>query len=180
MTIHGTMVRLRAIERGDLPAFVRWLNDPDVIRYLQRYWPLSLAEEERWFESKVQSASDRLFAVQTLDGELIGSIGLHDLDWKERRATLGIVLGEKDFWGQGYGTDAITAVLRFAFDALNLHRVHLSVYAYNQRAIRCYEKCGFELEGRLRDSHYYDGQYHDELVMGILDTDFRTKDQPRQ
>jgi diamine N-acetyltransferase len=176
MAVLGKRVRLRAIERDDLPAFVRWLNDPEVIQYLQMYWPLSRAQEEQWFEDSLRQQNDRIMAIETVDGLLIGDVGLHRIDWKERDATLGIVLGEKQYWGQGYGQDAIMALLRFAFETLNLHRVHLTVYAYNLRGIRCYEKCGFKKEGCLREAHYHDGRYHDEIMMGILASEFATRE----
>ena len=172
MTIPGRRVRLRAIERSDIPTFVRWFNDPEVGQYLQMYMPMSLAEEERWFEPQLTSVDSRVFGIETLDGRHIGNLGLHNLDWNERCAVLGIVIGEKDYWGKGYGTDAVNTVLRFAFEQMNLHRIQLSVYAYNERAVRCYEKCGFRHEGRMRSKHFFSGEYHDELIMGILRDEF--------
>ena len=96
----------------------------------------------------------------------------HNIDWKNRKAVQGIFIGEKEYWGRGYGSDAIRALLGFAFREMNLHRVYLSVYDYNERAIRCYEKCGFRHEGRLRKARFSDGRYHDELMMGILREEF--------
>jgi len=175
MSIPGKKIRLRAIERSDIPAFVRWFNDPEVTQYLQTYMPMSQAQEERWFESQLEQRDGFIFGIETLEGKLIGNLGLVHIDWKNRRAGLGIALGEKAYWGQGYGTDAITALLGFAFNQMNLHSVHLTTYEYNKRAIRCYEKCGFKLEGRMRQAHFYNGQYHDELVMGILREEFLRK-----
>ncbi len=171
--LYGAKVRLRAPEKRDLPLFVRWLNDPEVKRYLTRYWPLSLAEEERWFENLLtRKDSDRVLVIETEEGKPIGNIGLHNIDWKNRKAVLGIFIGEKDYWNKGYGTDAIKTLLRFAFEELNLNRVELRVFEFNARAIRCYEKCGFVLEGRLRQSLFRDGRYHDELVMAVLRDDW--------
>jgi RimJ/RimL family protein N-acetyltransferase len=175
MSIVGKKIRLRAIERSDIPTFVRWFNDPEVTQYLETYMPLSQAQEERWFEAQLEQRDRFIFGVETLDGKLIGNLGLIDIDWKNSHALLGIVLGEKEYWGQGYGTDAITTLLGFAFKQMNLHRVHLPTYEYNKRAIRCYEKCGFTLEGRMRQAHFHDGQYYDELVMGILREEFLNK-----
>jgi len=172
MTIQGKRVRLRAIERSDIPTFVRWLNDPEVTQYLLMYMPFSQAQEERWFESHLNDSSSHIFGTETPEGKLIGNIGIDEIDWKDRKAVLGIVIGEKEYWGQGYGTDAIRALLRFAFTNMNLNRIRLSVFDYNERAQRCYRKCGFQLEGRLRQAHFSDGRYHDELVMGILREEF--------
>jgi UDP-4-amino-4,6-dideoxy-N-acetyl-beta-L-altrosamine N-acetyltransferase len=170
--ILGEKTRLRAIERDDIPRFLKWLNDPEVRRYLRMYMPLSKAEEERWFERQLESQNDKVFAIETEDGTHIGNIGLHRIDWKNRCAVLGIFIGEKDYWGKGYGPDAIRALLRFAFGEMNLHRVELEVLDYNSRAIRCYEKCGFKLEGRRREAMFRDGRYHDALIMGILREEF--------
>ncbi|RLC73685.1 MAG: N-acetyltransferase [Chloroflexi bacterium] len=174
--ILGQKVRLRAIERDDLPTFVRWFNDPEVRRYLLMYMPMSLAEEEKWFEEQLQKRDSRIFAIEAIDGDQpvhIGNIGIHDIDWKNRMTEVGIAIGEKDYWGRGYGSDALKTLLHFAFQEMNLHRVQLRVHDYNARAIRCYEKCGFQHEGRQRQALFRDGEYHDVLLMGILADEFQ-------
>ena len=174
--ILGQTVRLRAIERDDLPTFVRWFNDPEVRRYLLMYMPMSLAEEEKWFEEQLQKRDSRIFAIEAIDGDQpvhIGNIGIHDIDWKNRMTEVGIAIGEKDYWGRGYGSDALKTLLHFAFQEMNLHRVQLRVHDYNARAIRCYEKCGFQHEGRQRQALFRDGEYHDVLLMGILADEFQ-------
>jgi diamine N-acetyltransferase len=174
--IYGDSIRLRAVEREDIPTFVRWFNDPEVRDFLLMHAPMSLADEERWFESLPNRKNEFLFAVEALvDGRWvhIGNVGLHDVDWKNSHATFGIALGEKQYWGQGYGTQAARTVLRYAFNELNLHRVELEVFAFNPRAIRCYEKAGFRLEGTRRQSHFHQGQYHDAYRMGILRDEFQ-------
>jgi RimJ/RimL family protein N-acetyltransferase len=175
--ILGKKTRLRAIEREDIPTFVRWFNDPEVRQYLEMYLPMSRAEEEQWFEAYLEDSTSRIFAiVDAEDGVVIGNVGLHGLDWKNRSATLGIVIAEKEYWGRGYGSDAITALLDFAFGEMNLHRIQLSVYEFNQRAMRCYEKCGFRHEGRARDAFYSRGRYHDSFLMAVLRQDFASHD----
>ncbi len=177
MVILGKRIRLRAIERSDIPSFVRWFSDPEVRQYLEMYLPMSFAQEERWFEAQLEDRDAHVLGIETLDGTLIGNVGLHAIDWKDRRAVLGIVIGEKEYWNQGYGSEAVSTLLGFAFGEMNLHRVSLRVYEYNQRAIRCYEKCGFVLEGRLRGARFHSGNYHDELIMGILQDEFTGMDQ---
>ena len=172
MSIHGKLVHLRAIERGDIPTFVRWFNDPEVRAYLEVYLPMSQAAEEQWFEQQLTNQSSHILGIETADGKLIGNTGLHAINWKDRKAELEIVIGEKDYWGKGYGGDAIEALLTFAFQQMNLHRIYLHVYAYNVRAQRCYARCGFCEEGRLREAHFHDGVYHDEFVMGLVREDF--------
>lgn len=172
MVIQGKRIRLRAIERSDIPAFVRWFNDPEVRRYLEMYLPMSQAQEERWFQAQLEDRDGHVLGIETLDGMLIGNVGLHGIDWKDRRAVLGIVIGEKEYWNRGYGSEAVSTLLGFAFGEMNLHRVSLRVYDYNERAIRCYEKCGFRLEGCLRKARFHAGDYHDELIMAILQDEF--------
>jgi RimJ/RimL family protein N-acetyltransferase len=178
--IVGQKTRLRAIEREDIPTFVRWLNDSEIRHYLEVYLPMSKAAEEGWFEAQLKDDSNRIFAIETEEGVHIGNISLGDLDWKNRNAAIGIVIGEKEYWGQGYGSDATIALLDFAFKEMNLHRIYLSTYDFNQRAIRCYEKCGFRHEGRAREAHFTDGKYHDHLLMAILREEFVSEDLPKE
>lgn len=176
--IYGERVRLRAIERSDIPTFVRWFNDPEVRRYLLAYAPMSIAQEERWFEDMLQRQQRReefVFVVEARVGDEwapIGNVGLHRINWKDRCATFGIVLGEKAYWDQGYGTDATRTILRFAFEELNLNRVGLEVLAENARAQRCYEKAGFCYEGTRRQAAFFEGAYHDSLIMSVLREEF--------
>jgi len=172
MAILGRRIRLRALERSDIPTFVRWLNDPEVIENLLLYLPISQAQEEQWFEDYLQDTNRHIFGIETLDGKLIGNIALERVSWKDRCAELGIVIGEKDHWDKGYGTDAVRTLLGFAFREMNLHRVFLRVFDDNTRAIHCYEKCGFQHEGRLREAEFSSGRYRDELLMGILRSEF--------
>jgi RimJ/RimL family protein N-acetyltransferase len=170
--IQGTKTRLRALEHDDLQHFVDWVKDPDLRRNLAVRYPVSMTEEEGWFQRLTQRENDYVLAIETKEGTYIGNIGLHSMEPENRQAMLGIAIGERAYQGQGYGTDAIRALLGWAFGYLNLNRVYLRVYAYNERAIRCYRKCGFQHEGTLRQSHYSDGQYFDELMMGILRDEF--------
>jgi RimJ/RimL family protein N-acetyltransferase len=176
---YGERVRLRGIEREDIPTFVRWFNDPEVRQYLLMYEPMSKAKEERWFEAHLEKQDEFGFAIEALieDEWLhIGNVGLHQIDWKNRTAVLGIVLGEKAHWGKGYGTDATRTMLRFAFRELNLHRVELEVFEFNPRAARCYEKVGFQHEGIRRQALFRDGRYHDAQRMAILQAEFLSQE----
>jgi RimJ/RimL family protein N-acetyltransferase len=127
-----------------------------------------MTEEEKWWEGFLSRENDHIFAIEAEDGTYIGNIGLHSIERENRRAMLGIIIGDKTRWGKGYGTDAIQAMLGWAFGYLNLNRVYLTVYAYNERALRCYQKCGFQYEGTMRKARYLDGRYYDELMMAIL------------
>jgi RimJ/RimL family protein N-acetyltransferase len=166
--IQGTKVRLRALAKDDLPNFVRWINDPETRRFMNIRYPLSMTEEEGWWENFIQNRSNHIFAIETKDGTYIGNVGLHATVPEDRKAELGVIIGDKQYWGQGYGTDAIRSLVMWAFDYLNLNRISLRVFAYNKRAIRAYEKAGFQREGIMRRARYTDGQYHDEIIMGVL------------
>ena len=175
--IYGNHVRLRAIEREDIPAFLRWFNDPEVREGLSMFAPVGRADEERWFETLANRTTDHVFAVEALiETEArwvhIGNVGLHKIDWRNRHCAFGIALGEKAYWNRGFGTEATRTIVRFAFRELNLHRVELEVLDFNKRAIRAYEKAGFRHEGTRRDGYFQDGRYHDAHIMAILADEF--------
>ncbi len=170
-------VRLRRIEKADLPNYVEWLNDAEVRRGLMIFLPLSSVEEEQWFENMLKAPpAERPFAVDAKVGDgwqHIGSCGLFDFQPQAHHAELGIVLGDKNFWDQGYGTDVMNLLLKVGFEVFNLNRIHLRVYGNNPRARHVYEKIGFVHEGSLRQHLYREGQYYDEHVMGILRSEWQ-------
>jgi RimJ/RimL family protein N-acetyltransferase len=169
-------IRLRAAEREDLPLFVLWLNDPEVRQGLEMYLPFSLTEEERWYERMLdRPAAEHVLVIDAKDQDAwksIGTCGFHNMDWRARSAEVGISIGEKSCWNQGYGTDVMRLMLQHGFDTLNLNRIFLRVYSNNQRAIRCYEKAGFVQEGCMRQAHYQDGNYLDILLMSVLHSEW--------
>jgi len=163
----GERVRLRAPERTDIPTFVKWFNDPEVTQFLLRSPPMGMEEEERWFDNLVRDEG-KVFCIETLDGRLIGNLGVMHIDWSNRKADIGVVLGEKDYWSKGYGTEAITLLLGYMFEELNLHRIWLYCEEDNKRAQRCYEKCGFRKEGVFRDNRRKGGRYLNDIVYSVL------------
>ncbi len=165
----GTNIYLRPLERSDAATAQAWLNDPEVTRTLRRFWPISLRAEEDYIESIQKSEHDlAVVVVLKAEDQPIGLAGLHHIDFKDRHAEFGIGIGVKSEWGKGYGTETTRLMVDYAFATLNLHRVHLQVYAYNPRGQRCYEKVGFRTEGVLREHCYREGRYWDSIVMGIL------------
>ena len=180
--IPGDRVRLRRIEKDDLVHFVAWLNDPDVREGLATIYPLSLAHEEQWFESTLRlEPAAQPFAIEARLGTEsqpgdawapVGVVGFHGLDWRNRTGEVGIFIGRKHLWGKGHGTEALKALVRWAFQELNLNRVFLRVFEDNTRAIRSYEKVGFRVEGRLRQDRFHNGRYFDTIVMGLLRDEF--------
>ena len=170
--ITGKLVELRAIEREDLPRYVEWLNDPEVMRYFSPLEPMSLADEERWFEGQLQQSDTRNFAIY-YEGEHVGGAGYSHIDWRERSAEIGLFIGHKNLWDKGLGTDIMSALVRFGFEQMNLHRIYLRVYEENPRAITCYRKVGFQHEGKMRDASFRHGRYHHILWMSILEDEYR-------
>ncbi len=177
--LFGKRLRLRAIEKEDLPRFVAWLNDPEVTRHLVFHAPMSLLQEEKWHERVLQQDSAEQPLVIERDAAEgwtpIGNISLMSIDWVNRSTELGIFIGEKAFWNQGYGGEAIELMLRFGFDNLNLNRIFLRVDETNLGGIHCYEHAGFILEGRQRQAKFEDGQYIDLLQMSVLRSEWQSR-----
>lgn len=170
--IYGERIRLRAPERKDIPVFVKWFNDPEVTETLFNYLPMSLADEEQWFENMLKRPMrEHPLSAEIKEGEdwrMIGNIGMMGFDDVARSAEIGIVIGEKDYWNQGYGTEMMRLMLKHCFETLNLNRVMLRVYAYNERAKHVYQKIGFVYEGTMREALYRNGKYSDVHIMSIL------------
>jgi RimJ/RimL family protein N-acetyltransferase len=175
--IIGKRIRLRAIEREDLPKFAAWLNDHEVRQYMMDAIPLSLENEKRWYETVIQQPrAQQPLAIEvfTSDGwEMIGNLGMFNLQEINRCAEVGIFIGDKRFWNQGYGREALRLILRHAFDHLNLNRIYLHVDEINLRGIRSYERAGFVHEGRLRQAQFVNGKYVDVLVMSVLRSEWQ-------
>jgi RimJ/RimL family protein N-acetyltransferase len=174
--IEGKLVNLRAPEMNDLERNTRWVNDREVTRFLAFRYQMSMAAEEAWLRdlaSKPTSYERVFFAIQTKDGVHIGNTNLFEIKAEDRKAKLGIMIGEKECWSKGYGSDALMTLLRFAFEEMNLNRVELDVFDFNARAIASYRRCGFVEEGRRRQALFKGGKYHDVVVMGVLRDEWR-------
>ena len=172
---HGS-VFLRAAEREDIPLFVAWFNDWRTSRTLAKLAPMSIAQEERWFEHMLadQGKSGYFFVACLLDDDRpIGTVGLFDLDLVNGSAGLGISIGAEADRGRGHGTDMLRALLAFAFGQLRLERIWLDVYDMNPGARRVYERVGFVLEGTLKRAVFREGRFLDVLRMAILVDEWR-------
>ena len=182
--LKGSLVRLSAVDHEELgKAYAVWNQDSELTRYMDaRMVSLRSAKSISDFfekENKEQSPVGHPFTIRALDdNRLLGDIGLYVTnDWGPRDAFVGIAIANRNDWGKSYGTDAMKIILRYAFTELNLRRVTLSVFEYNPRAIRSYEKTGFQHEGRLRGALLRDGKRWDMLYMGILAEDWKEKNQ---
>ncbi len=164
----GTNLTLRAITRADLPRYVAWLNDPEVIEHLSLFLPMNIDDETEWYEAQRKNASVQNFAIETKAGKHIGSVGLMNINQRVQSAELGIVIGEKSEWGKGYGQEAILLLLEYAFNTLNLNRVYLRVDTNHPGAIKCYQRCGFVTEGEMRQVEFRAGQFINQYLMSVL------------
>ena len=182
--IYGERIRLRAAEREDLKKFHEWINDPEVTFGLALYLPMSMRDEEAWFENVGKRPPDeRPLAIDLRAGDgwrLIGNSGIFEIDHVAHSAEVGILIGDKSVWNQGLGTEAVSLLLRHGFEMLNLNRILLRVYADNPRAIRSYQKAGFVQEGTLREAVFKRGKYEDVHLMSVLRREWlaRKKENP--
>ena len=156
-------------ERRHLDQARLWLNDPALMRLLDRARPIAELEHEEWFKRLHEQKDTIFFAVETIEPERhIGTIWLYNIDWRHRKAEVRVVIGEPSAIGQGHGTEAITSLCDYAFSRLNLHRLYAYVLDINPRARRAFEKSGFSLEGVLKADRWADDHYCDVFLLGII------------
>ncbi len=167
--LEGQKVILRPLRKEtDLESCLRWINDPEVRQYLKNHLPFTVQQESDWFDQLSQRTGDIILAIETLEGAFIGTMGLHRIDWQDRVATTGALIGEKDYWGQGYGTDAKMVLLDYAFNTLNLRKICSSTFSYNKRSLQYLLHCGYQIEGRRRRQRFRGGKYWDEIILGLF------------
>ena len=176
--IAGSQVYLRAFRAEDLTErYLGWLNDPEATRYMESgIFPSTMRDLESFYQRIAVSRSDVLMAViDKGSGEHIGNMKLGPIQWVHRSAIFGIMIGEKKFWGRGVGREATRLMVEYGFDRLNLNRIDLGVFAEHEAGVRCYQKLGFKVEGRLRQDLFQDGEYKDRLWMGLLRSEYERR-----
>ena len=169
--LRGEKIGLAVPSRELVPLWTEWINDLAVVSHLAILsgGPMTLEAEQRFYDGRADKPNDILFAVYELATDrTIGSTGIHDVDHRHGRATFGIMIGARDCWNRGYGTEATRLTIDYAFEVLGLHNVLLTVYGYNKRAIRAYEKAGFKVIGRRRDARRIGAQRYDEIYMDVV------------
>lgn len=174
MNIYGSKVLLRAMELSDMEMLRETTNDPDTEKLIGGWsFPVSSFEQEKWFEKVVSDKNNLRFIIETLDTkEAIGMVNLVDIDWKNRSAFHGIRLGKNSPKGKGYGTDAVMALMNYAFNELQLVRLDGSWVEYNEASLGLYKKCGWSVEGTKKKAKFFNGKYYDMYIGGILAEDF--------
>ena len=176
--IIGEKLYLRGFERSDLEGeYFDWLNDREVTKFLDSgVFPNTVEKMEEYYRNIALSPNNAMLAIIDKESEKhIGNIKLGPINWVTRITPLGIMIGNKEFWGKGYGTEAIRLVLDYAFIRLNLYKVTAGVASINEGSVKAFEKAGFEIEGQAKSQFFLDGEYYDSLYLGITKEDFLKK-----
>jgi len=170
----GKRVYLRALEKEDLIYIRKWSNDPEIRKLTGEVASISQADADRFLERIYNDNTRKWFVIVIKENDrVIGEAGLLRMFHAWRTTDISIIIGEKDAWGKGYGTEAILLLIDYAFRRLNFHRVAIGVVGFNEKAIHFWEKVGFKKEGIQRDGYYYNHKYHDFVMMSILEDEFR-------
>ncbi|MFH1637085.1 MAG: GNAT family protein [Candidatus Woesearchaeota archaeon] len=166
-------VMLRPLNMGDLDNMMQWVNDSEIIGNFAVFnKKITREEEQKFLEKIIASENDRTFAIETEFGEYLGNVGINQIHWPSKNGRLAIIIGHKDQHGKGYGQSAIMEALRVAFEDYKLHKIWLIVFEENRKARHVYEKCGFKVEGILREEYWQKGEYHNMVRMSILEDEF--------
>jgi RimJ/RimL family protein N-acetyltransferase len=174
--LKGKRVYLRPPTKEDIPLFLRWMNNQEVTQYLGSHLPLVEADEIEFLERLHKNKNENIVfvIVDAKNHKPIGTMGVHGINWKDRRGTTGAVIGEKAYWGKGYGSEAKMLLLNYLFNTLNLYKVCSLVLAFNKRSQAYSEKCGYKVEGVLKRHLFKNGRYHDEVHMAVFKKDWLT------
>ena len=174
--LYGIKETLCPLEIRYAEQLLPFVTDMSVTQFITHVVPLTLEEERKWIESVAKSHDNIVFAIRVDDTDvkekIIGTVGLHHINWINHTATFGIVIGDKDYWSGGYGTEITLMTLHWAFNSLNLLRIDSSAIAHNTRSIALHKKCGFVVEGRERKSIFKNGTYQDLVLFGLLKDEF--------
>lgn len=176
LNIVGGRVALGPLRRDLLPTYERWIDDFDTVRTISfAPGPTTAEQEQGWYERLSKSEEDAMFTIYEREtARPIGNTGLAGIDHRNSRATFGIMIGEPDLRGKGFGTEATRLMLDYAFTALGLRNVMLTVFAFNPAGIRAYEKAGFKEFGRRRECRAMGGKLYDEVYMDCLASEFES------
>lgn len=164
----------KGTSEDEVQKYTEWMNDFEITDYTGRSGQITTFDGEKdYLENSARDTKNRNFDIVELnDNKLIGALGLEHINWIERSAVLGIFIGDKNFRSNGYGTEAIKLLLEYGFKYLNLHSIRLSLLSINERAHKCYLKCGFKDTGYSREEIFLNGKYYDKLYMDILENEF--------
>jgi RimJ/RimL family protein N-acetyltransferase len=173
--LKGKRVILRPLEKTDAPILQVWFNDPEVMVFMNNSFPIALHEEEAWLSQdrrKERFPQNVVLGIYVEGQGLIGTMGLHAINWIDRTAVTGTCIGNKDCWGKGYGTDAKMTLLNYTFNVLNLRKVNSHILDFNGRSQSFNKKCGYKEVGRLKAERFRGGTYCDEVILSVFREDW--------
>jgi len=174
MVLTGKRVYLRPLMKEDLVHLRKWSQDAEIRGLIGETASMSQADSESFLKKVYDDSSREWFVVvMKKNDQVIGEAGLLRMNIAWRTTDVSVIIGEKEEWGKGYGTETILLLLDYAFRHLNFHRVAIGVVGFNERALRFWQKVGFRREGSERDGYYYDGKYYDFVMMSILEDEFK-------
>ena len=174
MNIKGKVVTLRAIEESDMDLLKNMLNDEEIERLVGGWaFPISSYQQRKWYEDNINNNKNVRFIIETKEDGAIGLATLTNIDWKNRVAFHGIKLANKKYRARGIGTDSVMAIMRYAFNELQLNRLDGAIIEYNEGSKKLYcEKCGWKVEGIQRKKIFKSGRYYNRIIVGILKEDY--------
>ncbi|WEK54420.1 MAG: GNAT family protein [Candidatus Cohnella colombiensis] len=174
--LEGTNVYLRPISLEDSKDYFEKLTNLEMRRLTGTQRSYTQEQINKYLEGKVHETSSLLFLITLREtDEVIGDIAIQDIDSFNRSANIRIAIDNAPHQGKGYGSEAMLLLLDYGFGIVNLHRIELNVFSYNERAKHVYEKLGFKVEGVQRDALYYDHEYYDSIMMSLLEDEYREK-----
>lgn len=168
--LESEQIGLRPVSVNDASAkYLGWLNDPEVTRGIETgIFPNTIESLQEYLQNVSRSKSDLMFAIiEKVTGAHVGNVKLANINWVNRNAQLGIIIGDRNAWGKKYGTEACKLVIDYAFSKINLHKVWLVVYANNPAARAMYEKVGFHEEGHQKEHVFSEGKFVDAYLMAV-------------
>ena len=169
--IAGNKLYLRPLEKSDLNEnYLKWINCPEVTEYMETgTFPTSMEKLEEYYRKMNTSPNHIILAIVDIGTDYhIGNITLNNINWVNRIANIGIMIGNKDYWGKEYGTEAVKLITRYAFTVLNLHKIWASMYEEHKASVKAFDKAGFSIEGCLKNELYQKGRYHNRIIMSII------------
>ncbi len=167
--LKGTSVTLRSFDMKDLERYREWINDRDIMFFLNRTLPVSDLEHRKWYENIITDNKNVFFSIyENTSSTYVGNVWLWNIDHRNRNSEVRIFVGEKKLWGTGIGTQALNLIVQYATRDLNLHKVYANVHAKNPRGKLSFEKAGFTVEGQLREEFFYDGSYVDVYRLSFI------------
>ena len=169
--IRGKLITLRPPRAEEAPVMISWFEDPEITRFLLLQFPPSLAAEQGWIETMAKAPDHVIWGIER-DGRLIGTTGLHHIDWPNQRAGTGTVIGDKSAWRMGIASEVMALRTRYAFTQLPLRKLHSSFIDGNEASWRAQEKAGYRQAGRYHEHEFRDGRWRDEVLTEILRSDW--------